>query len=222
MNRTRTRGLALVVLALAVSVVLAACGGDDDSSSSTATSGGSSSGKAATIGLLLPETKTARYEAHDKPVFQSKVKELCPSTLSATLLGRAESASSATRYVSQALEASKPPPLTASVTSWRKKSSMLLAASMTVGVNKSSCISPHLPREAHVNALRDRRHAARKDHAFIVTPPRACCKREPRARAPIPWHHALAARSVVRGSPRAESSGNQDATLRRAPLAARR
>jgi D-xylose transport system substrate-binding protein len=67
-----------VALATAVSA-LAACGGGDKTTSSSGTSGASSSGgKAATVGLLLPETKTARYEAHDKPVFQAKVKELCP------------------------------------------------------------------------------------------------------------------------------------------------
>ena len=31
-----------------------------------------------TIALLLPETKTTRYEAHDRPEFEAKVKELCP------------------------------------------------------------------------------------------------------------------------------------------------
>jgi D-xylose transport system substrate-binding protein len=78
---TRMTRIAPVILALAVSVSIAACGGDDNkssSSSATSSSGTSSTAKAATIGLLLPETKTARYEAHDKPVFQAKVKELCP------------------------------------------------------------------------------------------------------------------------------------------------
>src|SRR5215217_5545769 len=77
---TRNRWTPLVVLALAVSVVLAACGGDDDkTTSSAATSTGSGASKAATIGLLLPQTKTARYEAHARPTFQAKVKQLCPS-----------------------------------------------------------------------------------------------------------------------------------------------
>jgi len=69
--------------ALAVAVVfalgLAACGGDDDSSSTGAgggSSGGGGGGK--TIGLLLPETKTTRYEEKDRPLFTSKVQELCP------------------------------------------------------------------------------------------------------------------------------------------------
>src|SRR4051812_8940142 len=77
---TRIRLAALVAFALAVSVLLVACGGgSDETTSSGTTSAASSGGKAATIGLLLPETKTARYEAHDKPVFQAKVKQLCPT-----------------------------------------------------------------------------------------------------------------------------------------------
>jgi D-xylose transport system substrate-binding protein len=83
MTGTRIKRTAPVFLALAVSVLLAACGGNDDETSSAgkASSGtaGTTAAKAATIGLLLPETKTARYEAHDRPVFEAKVKELCPS-----------------------------------------------------------------------------------------------------------------------------------------------
>src|SRR5690348_16579907 len=30
------------------------------------------------IGLLLPENKTARYEAFDKPIIEATVKERCP------------------------------------------------------------------------------------------------------------------------------------------------
>jgi D-xylose transport system substrate-binding protein len=78
---TRTKRNALVFLVLAVSVLLVACGGGNDKTSSSSASGStaaSSSGKAK-IGLLLPETKTARYEAHDRPQFTNKVKALCPS-----------------------------------------------------------------------------------------------------------------------------------------------
>ena len=42
--------------------------------SSTATS----SGGGKTIAFLLPENKTARYESPDRPLFEAKVKELCP------------------------------------------------------------------------------------------------------------------------------------------------
>jgi D-xylose transport system substrate-binding protein len=60
-----------LTLAVAVALVGAGCGGDDEGSG-----GGGGSGK--TIALLLPETKTARYEAHDRPDFAAKVKQLCP------------------------------------------------------------------------------------------------------------------------------------------------
>ena len=43
---------------------------------STKAAGGDKGG---TIALLLPETKTTRYEEQDKPRFEAKVKELCPS-----------------------------------------------------------------------------------------------------------------------------------------------
>ena len=50
----------------------AACGGGSDSSGSGNDGGGS--GK---IGLLLPETKTARYESFDRPLITKRIKELC-------------------------------------------------------------------------------------------------------------------------------------------------
>jgi D-xylose transport system substrate-binding protein len=51
---------------------LAACGANDSNSTS-----GDSSSSDKTIALLLPESKTTRYEAFDKPLFEAKVKELC-------------------------------------------------------------------------------------------------------------------------------------------------
>ena len=57
-------------------VALAGCGGG------ATTTGGETSGTASAaplkIALLLPETKTARYETQDKPLFEAKVKELAP------------------------------------------------------------------------------------------------------------------------------------------------
>src|SRR4051812_50158001 len=35
-------------------------------------------GGGATIALFLPESKTTRYEQFDKPVFEAKLKQLCP------------------------------------------------------------------------------------------------------------------------------------------------
>lgn len=51
---------------------VAACGSPNSSE-------GGSSSKGKTIALLLPESKTTRYEAFDKPLFEAKVKELCSS-----------------------------------------------------------------------------------------------------------------------------------------------
>ena len=56
-------GAAAMLLALVL--IAAGCGSDNSSSS-----GG-------TIALLLPENHTPRYEARDKPEFETKVKELC-------------------------------------------------------------------------------------------------------------------------------------------------
>ncbi|MGW0707259.1 sugar ABC transporter substrate-binding protein [Streptomyces sp. NPDC002643] len=67
----------VVIGATAVSLALtvAACGkaGDDNDSDSGSGSGSDSK----SIGLLLPDTVTARYEKFDRPYFEDKVKELC-------------------------------------------------------------------------------------------------------------------------------------------------
>jgi D-xylose transport system substrate-binding protein len=68
----------LAVLAVLVgAMALAACGDDDNGGSSG--DGGSSGGGGGggSIALLLPESKTARYESQDRPNFENKVKELC-------------------------------------------------------------------------------------------------------------------------------------------------
>jgi D-xylose transport system substrate-binding protein len=67
---------ALAAAALALGV--AACGGDDNKSSSSTPSGSGAKAAGGTIALLLPETKTTRYEEQDKPHFEAKLKELCP------------------------------------------------------------------------------------------------------------------------------------------------
>ena len=50
--------------------VVVACGGDDDD--------GGAGGGGGKVALLLPESKTTRYEAHDRPEFEAKVEEACP------------------------------------------------------------------------------------------------------------------------------------------------
>jgi D-xylose transport system substrate-binding protein len=67
-------GAALVVIA---AIALTSCGDDTTSGGSESPSAGGGGG-GGTIALLLPENKTARYETQDKPLFEAKVKELCP------------------------------------------------------------------------------------------------------------------------------------------------
>ncbi|HEX4718963.1 MAG TPA: sugar ABC transporter substrate-binding protein [Thermoleophilaceae bacterium] len=74
-------GLSVVCL-VAAALLLAACGSSNNSSSSTSGSSSgasSSSGKGGKIAFLLPESKTARYETQDRPLFEQKVKALCSS-----------------------------------------------------------------------------------------------------------------------------------------------
>jgi len=78
-SRSSRSTFAALAVAVLFALGLAACGGDDDSSSSGGGGGGGDSGGGRkTIALLLPETKTTRYEEKDRPLFEAKVKELCP------------------------------------------------------------------------------------------------------------------------------------------------
>jgi len=64
MSKSAAKHLSVSAGALLLLVAVAAgCGG-----------GGGNGGK---IALLLPESKTSRYEAHDRPEFEEKVEELC-------------------------------------------------------------------------------------------------------------------------------------------------
>jgi D-xylose transport system substrate-binding protein len=56
--------------------VLTGCGGA--ATTTPDTGGGTAAAGPLKIALLLPETKTARYETQDKPLFEAKVKELAP------------------------------------------------------------------------------------------------------------------------------------------------
>jgi D-xylose transport system substrate-binding protein len=73
-----------VVAAAALTFGVAACGSDDNNSSTTSsnsaasTGSSGSAGKSGKIALLLPESKTARYESQDRPNFERKLKEICP------------------------------------------------------------------------------------------------------------------------------------------------
>ena len=68
---TATR-FALLAAAVIAAGVLVACGDDDDSGES------GTEGEGGKIALLLPETKTTRYEEQDRPNFERRVGEICP------------------------------------------------------------------------------------------------------------------------------------------------
>ncbi|WP_078618427.1 MULTISPECIES: substrate-binding domain-containing protein [unclassified Streptomyces] len=75
---TRMRRAAFAVAAGAMAVSLAACGSAKESkdSDSDSSSSAKKKGDNITVGLLLPENKTARYEKFDKPLIEKKIKEL--------------------------------------------------------------------------------------------------------------------------------------------------
>ena len=62
----------LAAVVAVVTLLAAACQTTDKGGG-----GGGSSGGDKKIALLLPETKTTRYEAEDRPAFEAKVKALC-------------------------------------------------------------------------------------------------------------------------------------------------
>ena len=68
---SKVRALAALTAALAL-LTVSACGDDDDDGG-----GGGGDGEGAKVALLLPETKTTRYEEQDRPNFERRVKELC-------------------------------------------------------------------------------------------------------------------------------------------------
>ncbi|GAB3173105.1 sugar ABC transporter substrate-binding protein [Myceligenerans halotolerans] len=67
--RRRRAALAASVIAAAVAAAVSAC----------AAPGGATEEAEGTVGLLLPEAQTARYEASDRPTFARVVESRCPS-----------------------------------------------------------------------------------------------------------------------------------------------
>ncbi|MFD1721581.1 substrate-binding domain-containing protein [Amnibacterium endophyticum] len=80
--KTATKRVAMAGAAvlLAIGSLTACSNGASSSGASAGTSGGgaSSGTQSGKIGLLLPDNVTYRYAAQDKPLFEAKVKELCP------------------------------------------------------------------------------------------------------------------------------------------------
>lgn len=71
-SRRRSPRAAAAVVTAALLLVGVACA---DGTSGTATGDGAETFR---IAFLLPETKTARYETHDRPAFEGRIAELCP------------------------------------------------------------------------------------------------------------------------------------------------
>src|SRR4051794_19447309 len=76
MARTPRGALGLGAVVLTIALITAAGGSSKKDTTATGSTGGGSGG-GQKIALLLPETKTARYETQDKPLFEAKVKDLC-------------------------------------------------------------------------------------------------------------------------------------------------
>jgi D-xylose transport system substrate-binding protein len=70
------RWFGATALIMGIVVVLAGCG--TSGTKTTETTGTPGATGPLKIALLLPETKTARYETQDRPLFEAKVKELAP------------------------------------------------------------------------------------------------------------------------------------------------
>ncbi|RSS78160.1 substrate-binding domain-containing protein, partial [Streptomyces sp. WAC06614] len=73
---TRMRRAAVAVAATAMAASLAACGSAKEAGGTKSTESGAAKGDAITVGLLLPENQTARYEKFDKPLIEKKIAEL--------------------------------------------------------------------------------------------------------------------------------------------------
>ena len=74
---TRFTRVAGVAVAFGLAAALTACGSDSSDSGSTADDTAAAGGEAKKIALLLPENKTARYEAFDRPFFEEAVTAAC-------------------------------------------------------------------------------------------------------------------------------------------------
>ena len=74
MKISTTRAVATVAALLLTAGTLAGC-----SNGAQNTGGAASDPSTAQIGLLLPDSVTARYESADKPYFEAKIKALCPN-----------------------------------------------------------------------------------------------------------------------------------------------
>ncbi|MEV5554485.1 sugar ABC transporter substrate-binding protein [Nonomuraea wenchangensis] len=71
------RTLAFAAAAVLAGSMLAACGSDSGSGASTG--GGEGDLQNAKVAFLMPDLASTRYELQDKPLFEARMKQLCPS-----------------------------------------------------------------------------------------------------------------------------------------------
>jgi D-xylose transport system substrate-binding protein len=71
MTRALSRRIAAVAGAALLAATMAACGDDNG--------GGGGGGGGTKVAFLMPDTGSTRYELHDRPGFEKKLKELCSS-----------------------------------------------------------------------------------------------------------------------------------------------
>lgn len=77
MNRAQTRTSAFAAAAVLATSVLAACG--SGAGSTGGDTGGGGDPQNAKVAFLMPDLASTRYELQDKPLFEAKMKQLCPT-----------------------------------------------------------------------------------------------------------------------------------------------
>ncbi|MGI5273950.1 sugar ABC transporter substrate-binding protein [Nonomuraea sp. CA-218870] len=78
MNRIKMRTSAFAAVAVLATSALAACG-SGSTGDGEATGGGAGGAENGKVAFLMPDLASTRYEQQDKPLFEAKMKELCPS-----------------------------------------------------------------------------------------------------------------------------------------------
>ncbi|GAA2112897.1 sugar ABC transporter substrate-binding protein [Streptomyces synnematoformans] len=77
---TYLRRAAVALAAVSMTVGIAACGSADEADNDSDSGSKKKNDGPLTIGLLLPDEETARYEDFDRPLIEKKIKELAPGT----------------------------------------------------------------------------------------------------------------------------------------------
>ncbi|MEV5892325.1 ABC transporter substrate-binding protein [Nonomuraea fuscirosea] len=78
MNRAKMRTSAFAAVAVLATSVLAACGGGSGGAGDSGATGGGDL-QNAKVAFLMPDLASTRYELQDKPLFEARMKQLCPT-----------------------------------------------------------------------------------------------------------------------------------------------